>query len=164
MSFQLNKGTVIQERYRILDKLGEGGMSVVYRVEDQKEKRQVAVKFLKSGIVSSYVEDIIRFKKEVEVVSRFDHPNIAKFYETGEYQNIPYLVMEIVDGENLADILLRGKRYSVAESVEIISQLCEVLSYVHSRGIIHRDIKPGNIVIRKDGEKNRVKLLDFGLS
>ncbi|MBU1075845.1 MAG: AAA family ATPase, partial [Spirochaetes bacterium] len=163
MALQFKKNEVVQEKYRVIEKLGEGGMSVVYGAEDTKKKNKVAIKFLKPGITSSYVEDVIRFKKEVDLVSNFNHPGVIKFYETGEYKNTPYLVTELTKGNSLSTLLKKSK-FSIEESVEIIRQLVEALSYVHAKGVIHRDIKPGNIVVDKEKNKYIVKLLDFGLS
>lgn len=97
---QLTQGELIDNRYLIKKKLGEGGMAVVYRAVDQEHNSPVAIKFLKPGITSSHIENVIRFKHEVEVVSKFEHPNIVRFYGTGDYQGAPYLVTELlhVDG------------------------------------------------------------------
>ncbi|MBU1076737.1 MAG: DUF2791 family P-loop domain-containing protein, partial [Spirochaetes bacterium] len=163
MTFQIKKNEIIQNKYRILEKLGEGGMSVVYTAEDTAKKTRFAIKILKPGITSSYVEDVIRFKKEVALVSKFDHPGVIRFYETGDYNNAPYLVTELTKGESLS-VYLQKHKFSIDESVDVISQLVEALSYVHGKGVVHRDIKPGNIIINKEKNKYKVKLLDFGLS
>ena len=164
MPLDLNKNELIEKKYLIQKKIGEGGMSFVYQARDNEYKRDIAIKFLKKGITSSYIEDIVRFKREVEIVSKFNHPNIIKFYSTGEYQNTPYLVTELLEGNSLSDILHNDKKFSIDETIEIIIQLAKVLSYVHNKGIIHRDIKPANIVLMKNNGKNTTKLLDFGLS
>lgn len=155
------EGKIINNQYAIREKIGEGGMSSVYSAEDLFSHRQVAVKVLKEDAASSYVEDIIRFKKEIEIVSKFVHPNIIKVYDCGEYGGTLYLVMEHLSGENLAQALQRGKSFPEAATVKIIKQLTEALKYVHHHGVIHRDIKPSNIFL---AGKNGVKLLDFGLA
>lgn len=164
MKFQLSQNEIIDHRYRIREKLGEGGMSLVYRAENRENKENVAIKFLKEGVTSSYIEDVIRFKREAEVVSKFDHQSIVKLYGTGEYKNIPYLVMELLEGDDLSELLKEGRIVRIEDSIEIIKQVAEALSYVHSKGIIHRDLKPGNIMIGKNRKKHSVKLLDFGLA
>lgn len=155
------EGKIINNQYAIGEKIGEGGMSRVFSAEDLFSRRQVAVKLLKENVASSYVEDIIRFKKEIEIVSKFDHPNIVKVYDCGEYNGTLYLVMEQLSGENLALALHKGKSFPESTVIKIIKQLAEALKYVHHHGVIHRDIKPSNIFLT--GE-NDVKLLDFGLA
>ncbi|MFH0924764.1 MAG: diguanylate cyclase [bacterium] len=168
MSFEVKKDDLVGNRYLIQQKLGEGGMAIVYKAHDQKKSIDVAIKFLKSTITSSYIEDVIRFKKEVEVVSKFDHPHIIRFYGSGEFQNVPYLITELLEGRSLADLLEEGRKFNIDEVVEIIRQVVDALSYVHSRDIIHKDIKPGNILIVRDQERDihrfSIKLLDFGLA
>ncbi|MBU1076385.1 MAG: SpoIIE family protein phosphatase [Spirochaetes bacterium] len=167
MALKLKKDDLINDEYRIKGTLGEGGMSVVYRAEDLKHKRDVALKFLKEGVTSSYVEDVIRFKREAEAVSKLDHPNVIKLFEVGEYENTPFLIEELLDGKSLSELLKQGKHFNIKETVQIIFQITEALDYVHKRGIIHRDLKPGNIVVssgNKKGNKNKVTLLDFGIA
>ncbi|MCK4796816.1 MAG: AAA family ATPase, partial [Spirochaetes bacterium] len=140
---------------------------------------------LKPGVTSSYIEDVIRFKREVEAVSKFNHPDIIKFYSSGDYKNLPYIVMELLEGNNLIEILKEGHSFNIKDTIIIIKKLTEALDYVHSKGIIHRDIKPSNIMIcnplsvesRKSGVTPpqrttvngkratvNIKLLDFGLA
>ncbi|MCK4797640.1 MAG: AAA family ATPase, partial [Spirochaetes bacterium] len=192
MQLNLNKNDLIQQRYIIQQKIGEGGMSVVYKATDKERKRDVALKFLKPGITSSYVEDVIRFKKEAELVSKFEHPHIIKLYGTGDYDNTPYLIEELLEGRTLSDLLEQKNAFSVKEAVQVIRQIIEALNYVHHKGVIHRDLKPGNIMIcnplavdrlplsvesRKSGVTPpqrttangkratlNIKLLDFGLA
>ncbi|MBN1898725.1 MAG: diguanylate cyclase [Spirochaetes bacterium] len=162
MDKEIHKGQLIENRYQILENVGEGGMSIVYRAKDKVKKDHVAMKFLKPGVTSSYIEDRIRFKKEVEVISKFNHPHIIKVYSMGEYNRIPYIVMELLQGESLLEIIARGKKFKIKECIEIINQVVDALRYVHLRGIIHRDLKPANIMLV--GKRNEVKLLDFGLA
>lgn len=164
MATELLPETLINQTYRLREKLGEGGMSVVYKVDDLVRKKEVALKFLKSGMTSGFLEDVIRFKREVEIVSRFDHPSILKLYGAGEYQNRPYLVSELVTGESLAHLLKRGLELSARDAVDIVKQLAEALAYMHSQGVIHRDLKPDNVLLQKDRQRYTVKLIDFGVS
>ncbi|MBN1899426.1 MAG: protein kinase, partial [Spirochaetes bacterium] len=164
MEQKIKKDDVIDGRYHILEKLGEGGMSIVFRARDKEKKTDVAVKFFKSGVTSSYIEDIIRFKREIESVSKLDHPCIIRVYNSGEHQNTPYIVMEYIKGNSLEDIILEGKSFNENDTVSVIKQVAEALSYVHGKGIIHRDLKPGNILLIKEKNSYRIKLLDFGVA
>ncbi|TYQ16190.1 UNVERIFIED_CONTAM: serine/threonine protein kinase/GAF domain-containing protein/predicted ATPase [Acetivibrio alkalicellulosi] len=158
------RGLTVNNRYKIEELYGEGGSSFVYRALDLKTNDFVAVKLMKDIITTRYIEDIIRFKKEVHIISRLNHPNIIKVYDMGDYTGVPYIVTEFLHGESLDDLIKRGKIFSIEESMTIINQLTEALSYVHSKSIIHRDLKPGNIFLENISDKLNVKLLDFGMS
>src|SRR5687767_7365003 len=141
--------------YRILEKLGEGGMGVVYLAEDQHLARRVAIKFL----TSTDHHYRARFIREARAVSALVHPNIAMVHdygETGEGQ--PFIVMEYVKGKSLSDLLDEG--LTLRRSVEIVSSVAIALGEAHDHGIVHRDIKPSNVLI---SERGHVKVLDFGL-
>jgi len=141
--------------YRITEKLGEGGMGVVYLAEDKHLARRVAIKFL-SSTDHHYRA---RFIREARAVSALSHPNIATVHdygETGEGQ--PFIVMEYVKGMTLSAVLDDG--LTMLRSVEIVSSIAEALGEAHEHGIVHRDIKPSNVVIN---ERGQVKVLDFGL-
>ncbi|MBU1077674.1 MAG: serine/threonine protein kinase, partial [Spirochaetes bacterium] len=159
---ELKSGLIINNQYKIGHKLGEGGLAVIYKAKDIKTKKDLALKILKKKRISSFLEDKIRFKKEVEIVSKFNHPNIVKISGTGEYNNVPYIIMELLKGESLYDLLEEGIRFTIKDSIKIIKQVTEALAYVHSRNIIHRDLKPGNIII--DRKSKKIKVLDFGLA
>ncbi|MBN1899679.1 MAG: protein kinase, partial [Spirochaetes bacterium] len=161
VELKIKTNDIIDTRYQILEKLGEGGMSVVFKARDKEKKSDVAIKFLKPGITSSYIEDRIRFKKEVEVISKFNHPNIIDIFGSGEYQNVPFIVIELLKGESLFDYMRKGRIFKVKEVIEIARQILEALSYVHGKNIVHRDLKPDNIMMLSD---NKIKLLDFGLA
>ncbi|MCX7923197.1 MAG: protein kinase [Clostridia bacterium] len=158
------KGKTINKKYVILEQLGEGGMGSVVKAYDVAHKSNVAMKFMKENVTSTYVEDLIRFKREIEIVSSFNHPNIIKIFDVGEYQNSPYIVMELLEGEPLSDFLEHGKKIGRENAVEVIRQLADVLDYVHNNGIIHRDLKPGNIFMGKYSKEISLKLIDFGMS
>jgi tetratricopeptide (TPR) repeat protein/predicted Ser/Thr protein kinase len=141
--------------YRIVEKLGEGGMGVVYLAEDQHLARRVAIKFL----TSTDHHYRARFIREARAVSALTHPNIAIVHDYGETTSgQPFLVMEFVKGKSLSDLLEEG--LTLRRSVEIVSSIAEALAEAHHHGIVHRDIKPSNIIVN---ERGQVKVLDFGL-
>jgi len=141
--------------YRILEKLGEGGMGVVYLAEDKHLARRVAIKFL----TSTDHHYRARFIREARAVSGLSHPNIATVHDYGETdEGQPFIVMEYVNGSTLSDLLEEG--LTMRRSVEIISAIADALSEAHAQGIVHRDIKPSNVVLN---ERGQVKVLDFGL-
>jgi serine/threonine protein kinase/Tfp pilus assembly protein PilF len=142
--------------YRIIEKLGEGGMGVVYLAEDTTLGRRVAIKFLSS----TAKEYRARFLREARAVSALTHPNIAAVFDYGETDDgQPYIVMELIKGEPLSDKLLAGS-LPLPEAVRIVSLIAEGLGEAHHMGIVHRDVKPSNVVIT---ERGQVKVLDFGL-
>ncbi|MDX6290129.1 MAG: eukaryotic-like serine/threonine-protein kinase [Blastocatellia bacterium] len=147
--------------YRILEKLGEGGMGVVYIAEDTLLGRRVAIKTLtaKRGLDSDHFRS--RFLREARAVSALSHPHIATIHDYGETaEGQPYIVMELVKGQTLTDLMLKEK-LTIPRAIEIVKQVAEALSEAHRNGIIHRDIKPSNVAIN---ERGNVKVLDFGLA
>jgi dipeptidyl aminopeptidase/acylaminoacyl peptidase len=145
--------------YRILDKLGEGGMGEVYRATDTRLKRDVAIKVLPAAFTAD-PERLARFEREAQVLAQLHHPNIASIFGLEEADGVRALVMELVEGPTLADRLEQG-RLPVDESLAIARQIAEALEDAHERGIVHRDLKPQNIKAATDG---KVKVLDFGLA
>jgi len=147
--------------YRILEKLGEGGMGVVYLAEDTLLGRRVAIKMLHSRRKADDVHFRARFLREARAVSALSHPHIATVHDYGETEDgDPYIVMEFIKGETLGELMLTEK-LNIARSIEIIKQVGEALGEAHRHGIIHRDIKPTNVAIN---ERGHVKVLDFGLA
>lgn len=145
--------------YRVLGQIGEGGMGVVYVAEDTRFGRRVAIKIPHAGRDESHYRS--RFLKEARAVSKLNHRNIAAVYDMGETDDgRPYIVMELVSGQTLGDVLA-GPGLSVARAVEVIREVAEALAEAHSHNIIHRDVKPSNVII---GDKGDVKVLDFGLA
>ncbi len=145
--------------YRITAKLGEGGMGAVYRAEDVKLQRDVALKFLPPDVVAD-AEARKRLVKEARAASRLNHPNIGTIYEVNDEGDTPFIAMELVKGESLKQMLQRGA-VAPAQLLEIARQITEGLNEAHQAGVLHRDIKPANIMVDASG---RVKILDFGIA
>jgi serine/threonine protein kinase/Tfp pilus assembly protein PilF len=145
--------------YKILEKLGEGGMGVVYKAEDTKLKRTVALKFLPFHLTKEKT-DLARFLQEAQAAAALNHPNVCTIHEINDEGENPFIVMEYVDGETLRE-KLHAKRIEVKDTIEYAIQIAESLKVAHSIGIIHRDIKSDNIMVMDDG---RVKVMDFGLA
>jgi TolB-like protein/pimeloyl-ACP methyl ester carboxylesterase/Tfp pilus assembly protein PilF/predicted Ser/Thr protein kinase len=145
--------------YKILEKLGEGGMGVVYRAEDTKLERSVALKFLSSNMLGGE-EEKIRFAREAKAAAALAHPSICHTYEIGEAEDQTFIAMEYVDGKSLAEKIESGP-LKVDEALDIAIQVADGLQEAHEKGIIHRDIKAANIIVSKRG---RAKVLDFGLA
>jgi serine/threonine protein kinase/Tol biopolymer transport system component len=145
--------------HEITGLLGKGGMGEVYRARDLKLKREVAIKILPEEFARD-PERVSRFQREAEVLAALNHPNIAAIYDLEKGNNATFLVLELVEGETLADHIKRGP-LPVEEALQIGKSICEALEAAHENGVIHRDLKPANIKITPDG---KVKVLDFGLA
>ena len=153
------KGRTIAGRYRILERIGEGGMGVVYLAHDEQLRRPVAVKFL-PPVRAASPERLSRFRDEARALSALNHPNIVTVYETGEADTVPFLAMELVDGATLRNKLARGS-LPLREALDIARQVAAGVAAAHESGIVHRDLKPENAMVRGDGY---VKVLDFGVA
>ncbi len=153
-------GRKVLNRYKILERLGGGGMSVVWKAYDLVLDRNVALKVLRPEM-SEDDEFISRFRREAQSVASLSHPNIVSIYDVGEDSGLYFIVMELVEGETLRDRLKARGRLPVSEALEITSKICQGLGHAHARRIIHRDIKPQNILITPQGD---VKVADFGIA
>jgi len=153
-------GTVLGQRYRIVNLLGRGGMGEVYRADDLLLEQTVAVKFLPTP-TSSDSGTLNRFRNEVRLARQISHPFVCRVHDIGEAQGLTYLTMEFVDGEDLGSLLRRIGKLPQGKAFEIAGQLCAGLSAAHSKGVIHRDLKPSNIMLDGQGQ---VRITDFGLA
>jgi hypothetical protein len=153
-------GQLVQERYRILGRVGAGGMGEVYRAQDLTLEQEVALKFLPPGM-SEQGSLRRRFLQEARLARQVAHPNVCRVYDVGEVDGQLFLSMEFVPGRDLASVLRSIGRLPEEKAVDIARQLCAGLAALHDRGVLHRDLKPANVMLDEDG---RVRITDFGLA
>ena len=148
--------------YEVLSAIGAGGMGEVYKARDTKLQRDVAVKVL-PHVFAADADRLARFEREAHVLAALNHPNIAQVYGLEDSEGVRALVMELVDGQTLADIVSAegGRGMPLASAWQIAGQIADALAAAHERGIVHRDLKPANVIVKSDGT---VKVLDFGLA
>ena len=156
----LKEGMIVGERYEIISRIGSGGMADVYKAKDHKLNRLVAVKVMKAEF-SQDKGFISKFRKEAQAAAGLAHPNVVNVYDVGEDNGIYYIVMELVQGITLKDYITRKGKLSVREATSIAIQVSLGLEAAHKSNIVHRDVKPQNIIISVDG---KVKLSDFGIA
>jgi len=158
----------LEKQYEILEKVGVGGMATVYKAKDKKTGRLVALKVPQERFLGD-PRFVRRFHREAEVLAKMDHPNIVKVYDHGQVDGVHFIAMEYLEGEGL-DKLIEERRLSLRQAAAILARVADALKHIHAQGIVHRDIKPGNIMVlkgalREDGVDPRgVRLMDFGIA
>jgi eukaryotic-like serine/threonine-protein kinase len=157
-------GEVLDRRYRVLERMSEGGMGVVYRGVRTKLDRPVAIKILHGALIDGS-RGKKRFEREAQMMARLDHPHCVSIIDYGVHRQKPYVVMELVRGQSLHDMLAELGRLEIPRAVEIMRQILSGLAHVHDQAILHRDLKPANIMITPKAPLGlHVRLLDFGLA
>jgi eukaryotic-like serine/threonine-protein kinase len=156
----MSAGDVIAGRYELVELIGRGGMSTVWKAEDRLLDRTVAIKVLHEQLTrdEEYVE---RFRREARAVAQLSHPNIVTVIDRGEDEGSQYIVFEHVDGENLKQLIERSGPQQVRDALLLALQMARALSFAHNRGLIHRDVKPQNVLLNEDGQ---AKMTDFGIA
>jgi eukaryotic-like serine/threonine-protein kinase len=153
-------GTILDERYRVIGRLGRGGMGEVYRADDLKLGQPVALKFLAEEVDRDPAR-LTQLHTEVRMARQVSHPNVCRVYDVGEYEGHTFLSMEYVDGEDLSSLLRRVGRFPEDRAIELSRQICAGLAAAHERGVVHRDLKPANIMLDGNG---KIRITDFGLA
>src|ERR1051325_9967751 len=153
-------GAVLDDRYRIVGRLGKGGMGEVYRADDLKLGQPVALKFLPEAVDRDPAR-LTQLHTEVRMARQVSHPNVCRVYDVAEFDGHTFLSMEYVDGEDLASLLRRIGRFQEGRAIELARQICAGLAAAHDRGVVHRDLQPANIMVDGSG---RIRITDFGLA
>ena len=146
-------------RYDVIQPIGQGGMGAVYLARDPMLDREVAIKILRDEFESEELR--ARFLVEARAVARLQHRYVVSIFEIGEHEGRPFIVMEYLAGETLAQIIGNRAVLSLSHKLTLMQALCSGLSYLHGQGVVHRDIKPANVMVKADGE---LKILDFGIA
>jgi tetratricopeptide (TPR) repeat protein/predicted Ser/Thr protein kinase len=157
---QLSPGTSIGSRYEIVRLLGQGGMGAVYQAHDKELERQVAIKVIRADMAAN-PEILRRFKQELILARQITHKNVIRIFDLGQADGIKFITMEYIEGENLQAVLRGKKKIEPAEAANILAQVCRALEAAHHEGVIHRDLKPQNIMLDKNG---RAYVMDFGIA
>jgi tetratricopeptide (TPR) repeat protein len=157
---ELTRGTVFAGRYEIIEELGRGGMGAVYRVEDKKINEEVALKLIKPEIALDR-KIIERFNHELRIARKISHRNVCRMHDLGESEGVHFITMEYVAGEDLKSLIKRIGQMPTAKALSIARQVAEGLAEAHRLGVVHRDLKPGNIMIDREGN---AKIMDFGIA
>ena len=157
---ELARGTVFAERYEIIEELGAGGMGRVYRTYDKKIEEEVALKLIRPEIAAEK-RTVERFRNEIKTARKISHKNVCRTHDLGEEGRALFITMEYVRGEDLKSVIRRMKVLAPGTAVSIARQVAEGLGEAHRLGVVHRDLKPGNIMIDKEGS---AKIMDFGIA
>jgi len=157
---ELTRGTVFASRYEIIEELGKGGMGRVYRVEDKKIKEEVALKLIKPEVASDK-KTIERFSNELKMARKIAHRNVCRMYDLGEEKGTHYITMEYVPGEDLKRLIKKVGQFSAGKTIFMARQVCDGLAEAHRLGVVHRDLKPQNIMVDEEGS---ARIMDFGIA
>jgi predicted Ser/Thr protein kinase len=156
----LAPGRILAQRYQIVQILGEGGMGAVYKAQDRELNRVVALKVIRPELARNQAI-VERFKHELRLSHQVTHKNVTRIYDLGESEGVKFITMEYIEGQDLRSLIHQKRKLPPEEAVDIIRQVCRALEAAHSVGVIHRDLKPQNIIRDKTG---RVVVMDFGLA
>jgi len=154
------RGSTFADRYKIIEKLGTGGMGAVYRVEDTNISQDIALKLIKSDIASDK-KTIERFRNELKTTRMISHRNVCRMFDLAEAEGTYFITMEYVPGEDLKSFIRRSGKLDIPKAVSIAKEVCEGLSEAHRLGVVHRDLKSNNIMIDKEGN---ARIMDFGIA
>ncbi len=157
---ELTTGSTFAGRYQVIEELGHGGMGRVYKVHDTEIKEKVALKLLRPEITLDK-EAVERFSNELKLARKISHRNVCRMFDLGRAEGTTFITMEFVPGEDLKSFIHRAKQLNIGTAISIARQVCEGLEEAHRLGVVHRDLKPGNIMIDKDGD---AKIMDFGIA
>lgn len=157
---ELTRGTIFAGRYEIIEELGKGGMGRVYRVEDTKAKEEIALKLIKPNIAADQ-KTIERFRNELTTARKITHKNVCRMYDLGEEKGLHYITMEYISGQDLKGLIRQTGQLTVSKTISIAKQICDGLTEAHNLGVVHRDLKPNNIMIDRGGN---AKIMDFGIA
>jgi serine/threonine protein kinase len=152
---------VLKDRYELRELLGKGGMGSVYRGFDRVLHRKVAIKLISNVTAPSVIE---RFEREAQILSQINNPHLAAVFDFGVAEDVPFMVMELIEGKSLGKLLEERQKLEPAKALPIISQIADGLNSAHNQGIVHRDIKPDNILICENDGKTWIEIVDFGLA
>ncbi|MBX9692349.1 MAG: serine/threonine protein kinase, partial [Cyanobacteria bacterium] len=158
----LTSGSKVFDKFEVIDQIGAGGMGAIYKANHVLLNRVVVLKVL--SISTTVKKSLLRFQNEAKTLSKLNHPGIAKVYDFGLSDNVPYIALEFIEGKTLMEVLNEKGSLAADEALPLILQLCDALSHAHACEIVHRDLKPSNIVLRQSGEETQVVLLDFGIA
>jgi len=157
---ELSTGVTFAGRYQIIEELGKGGMGRVYKVLDKETKEKIALKLIKPDIAADK-KTVERFRNELTSARKISHKNVCRMYDLGKEEGSYFITMEFVPGEDLKSFIRRAAPLSTARTLSIAKQVCEGLTEAHQLGVVHRDLKPQNIMIDKQGN---VRSMDFGIA
>jgi len=152
--------TMLGKRYEIVQLLGEGGMGAVYKAMDREVERMVALKIIRPELAVRE-EILARFKQELILARRITHKNVIRIFDLGEAEGLKFITMEFIEGKDLSSLIKEKGRLSFEECADIMAQTCTALDAAHAEGVVHRDLKPQNIMVDKNG---RVIVMDFGIA